>query len=230
MSPLLGEDFQQKTNALFKHYYPIEISDLPHDEKEVKMIEWWTKAHALMETYHLNRAHLAEMVSEKDALVMRDGTMRLLETANKHDVPFHVFSAGIYDVIHAYFEFCGAYQHNPHVVSNMMDFDGEGNLTGFKGNLVHTLNKNSRVIQDSGSWPRVKDRTNVLLLGDNINDVQMADGLNVTDIINVGFLNDRVERLSQYMERYDVVLLGDPDMSFVNSLLDSLLLPDAREG
>lgn len=155
-----------------------------------------------METYGLNRAHLAEMVAEKDALVLREGTMQLLEMAHTHSIPFHVFSAGIYDVIHAFFEHTQAYVYNPHVVSNMMAFDAEGNLTGFKGNLVHTLNKNSRVIQNSDSWPRVRDRTNVLLLGDNINDVQMADGLNITDIVNIGFLNDRVERLPQYMERW----------------------------
>jgi hypothetical protein len=40
----------------------------------------------------------------------------------------------------------------------------------------------------------------------------------------VGFLNDRVEeRLEEYSERFDVVIMGDGDVGFVNALLHQLI-------
>lgn len=40
----------------------------------------------------------------------------------------------------------------------------------------------------------------------------------------MGFLNDRVEeRLAEYQNRFDVVIVGDPDLSFVNELLTEIV-------
>jgi 5'-nucleotidase len=51
----------------------------------------------------------------------------------------------------------------------------------------------------------------------------MSDGLSFDEIITVGFLNDRVEqRLEEYKSRFDVVILGDPDLSFVRDLLNEI--------
>merc|ERR1712224_460703 len=55
---------------------------------------------------------------------------------------------------------------------------------------------------------QVQERTNVLLLGDNVSDVNMAKGLDHHNVLRVGFLNDKEERLEQYKQAYDVVLLG----------------------
>lgn len=40
----------------------------------------------------------------------------------------------------------------------------------------------------------------------------------------MGFLNDRVEeRLAEYQSKFDVVILGDPDVAFVVSLLREIV-------
>lgn len=118
-------------------------------------------------------------------------------------------------------------------------------VTGFKGTLIHTLNKNSSAIKvvqpwvgatefsypnqpppsfdpnkkESEGWERVKARGSVLLLGDNLGDVGMAEGLEPETILKIGFLNDRIEeRKEAFAETYDMVLLDDSSFAFVNDI------------
>lgn len=71
------------------------------------------------------------------------------------------------------------------------------------GKLIHVLNKNEHALDmaaplhdnlgvDSGGEGEenayVKQRTNVLLLGDHMGDLRMSDGLNYDTRISIGFL------------------------------------------
>lgn len=70
------------------------------------------------------------------------------------------------------------------------------------GKLIHSLNKNEHALDmatplhnqtggNDGAAANnvsVKQRTNVLLLGDHIGDLGMSDGLNYENRISVGFL------------------------------------------
>ena len=48
-----------------------------------------------------------------------------------------------------------------------------------------------------------------------IGDVTMSEGMSYDEetFLKIGFLNDKVERLPQYLEVYDLVVLNDPDFS-----------------
>ncbi|MBA0808830.1 hypothetical protein Gohar_024539 [Gossypium harknessii] len=144
------------------------------------------------------------------------------------DVPVLIFSAGLADIIeevlrqkvHRYFK-------NIKIVSNQMVFDDSGRLVSFKGKLIHSLNKNEHALDmatplhdqtggidgavaDNAS---VKQRTNVLLLGDHTGDLGMSDGLNYENRISVGFLNDNIEKnLENYRKAFDIVYLNDRPM------------------
>jgi hypothetical protein len=52
-----------------------------------------------------------------------------------------------------------------------------------------------------------------ILMGDNLGDLHMADGLSSKEhILSVGFLNDKVEeRMGQYLTGFDVVVLNGVD-------------------
>ena len=110
-----------------------------------------------MKEYSLKRTHLREMVETPD-LQLRPGTDALFRSAHEKEVQFHIFSAGLYDVIHAYLDYTGMAKYGMHVVSNMMVFDEEERIVGFKGALIHTLNKNSTALRDSPDWELVKVR------------------------------------------------------------------------
>ena len=123
---------------------------------------------------------------------------------------------------------CGeAHLSNTHVVSNHMVFDNDV-LVGFSTPSYHVFNKKALYAKDTSPYFTVKDlsrRRHLLLLGDSLGDTTMCEGLAVADHckIKVGFLNDKVERLPDYLQAYDVVLLGDPDFEFVAALLEDIV-------
>eukprot|EP00041_Stephanoeca_diplocostata_P007274 m.101653 g.101653 ORF g.101653 m.101653 type:complete len:266 (-) comp16815_c0_seq1:534-1331(-) len=143
-----GDDFRQTSRSLFEKYYPVEIDDsISTEEKEPMMVEWWTAAHEIMVQAKLHKDQLTEIGSSPD-LQLRERAKELFTLAQQLGIPFHVFSAGIRDVIVAAFEHWGVNKLGVHVVSNMMDWDdATGYLRGFTGELIHTLNKNSKALQ-----------------------------------------------------------------------------------
>ena len=108
-----------------------------------------------MQEYQLRREHLMTMVNTPD-LQLRQGADLLFRLAQEMDVPFHIFSAGLYDVIHAFLEHHDLNKFGMHVVSNMMVFGEDGVLQGFEGTLIHTMNKNSMALHASPAWQLVK--------------------------------------------------------------------------
>ncbi|GLJ16691.1 hypothetical protein SUGI_0286740 [Cryptomeria japonica] len=74
---------------------------------------------------------------------------------------------------------------NVKVVSNRMVFDIHGNLVGFE---VHEkFGSNNGLESDANGASVVKDRTNVLLLGDHIGNIGMFDGLDYENCISIAF-------------------------------------------
>lgn len=74
--------------------------------------------------------------------------------------------------------------------------------------MFHVLNKRAASVVGSSPYfhqPDYESRRHVLLLGDNIGDLHMSDGVGFDEIIRVGFLNDRVEqRMEEYKANFDV--------------------------
>lgn len=79
----------------------------------------------------------------------------------------------------------------------------QGVLTHFRGPLIHTYNKNNTVLQGTGYFQQLSTRTNIILLGDSMGDLTMADGVpSVENILKIGFLNDKVGERSSLVLPY----------------------------
>jgi HAD superfamily hydrolase (TIGR01544 family) len=230
---------------LFARYYPVEISTtLSADEKFPFMAQWWESTHSLLVKYKLTKAQVKEAVAS-GSLGFRRGFHDLFNLLHDQQVPTLVFSAGLYDVIHAALEKEFAAERkrtgaiaakdihdeqvftpdNVHVVSNMMRFDAQGRIEGFDGRIIHPLTKTAHALLDSPFWKEceLEKRRNVLLLGDSRGDVCMADGLDADEIIRVGFLNVHVdEALDEYLELYDVVFTNDASLEPVELLIEHM--------
>ncbi|XVE52397.1 hypothetical protein DITRI_Ditri02bG0119100 [Diplodiscus trichospermus] len=231
-------EYDAKRKALFEYYHPLEYSlTIPHEEKTKLMEEWWGKTHALLIEGGLTYDAIKNSVANAN-IAFRDGVVELFEFLEERDVPVLIFSAGLADIIeevlrqkvHRSFK-------NIKIVSNQMVFNDCGRLVSFKGKLIHSLNKNERALDmaaplhdqlgdtdgpvtDNAS---VKQRTNVLLLGDHIGDLGMSDGLNYENRISVGFLNDNIEKnLESYRNAFDIVYLNDTPMWGVVKLATQL--------
>ncbi|XP_023366840.1 7-methylguanosine phosphate-specific 5'-nucleotidase isoform X1 [Otolemur garnettii] len=210
---------------LLHHYYPIEID--PHrtiKEKLPHMVEWWTKAHNLLCQQKIQKFQIAQVVRESSAM-LREGYKTFFNTLYQNNIPLFIFSAGIGDILEEIIRQMKVFHPNIHIVSNYMDFNEDGFLQGFKGQLIHTYNKNSSVCENSSYFQQLQGKTNIILLGDSMGDLTMADGVpGVQNILKIGFLNDKVEeRRERYMDSYDIVLEKDETLDVVNGLLQHIL-------
>lgn len=129
----------------------------------------------------------------------------------------------------------------------------QGVLRAFKGQLIHTFNKREGALTHAAAAAgQPQGRGNVLLLGDSLGDLTMADGVSEhRNILTIGFLNDQVccsyaqthgsfraadcsfgvsqveERKESYVNSFDIVLVKDETLDVPNAVLRSITQPGA---
>jgi len=137
----------------------------------------------------------------------------VLEQLHQAKVPVLVFSAGIEDILTEILVQNNAIFSNMRIVSNKMEFDEDELIIGFRPPCIHTFNKNKGVLgEENGAYfADLSHRNNVILLGDNIGDIHMADGMKQdgTTILKIGFLEEKVSPSSLHMRFAHKLLLTD---------------------
>ena len=70
-------------------------------------------------------------------------------------------------------------------------------MVGFVGEeIIHTFNKNENAIHSSDYFYNIRHRENLLLMGDSLGDLRMAEGADhVECILKIGFLNFKVDTI-----------------------------------
>ncbi|CAN8184564.1 5NT3A nucleotidase, partial [Regulus satrapa] len=224
-SKIITDECRKKLLQLKETYYAIEIDPaLTIEEKYPYMVEWYHKSHALLIEQGLQKDKFAEIVRESDVM-LKEGYENFFDKLSEHNIPVFIFSAGIGDILEEVIHQAGVYHSNVKVVSNFMDFDENGILKGFKGELIHVYNKHDGALKNTEYFKQLKDNSNIILLGDSQGDLSMADGVaNVEHILKIGYLNDKVdELLEKYMDSYDIVLVKDESLEVANSILQKIL-------
>merc|ERR1712061_248388 len=161
------------------------------EQKTKYMIEWWSSSQqAIVDSKALYEKDLIHTVVSS-AVQLRDHSHSMLKDLNKDQVPFLVFSAGCGDVVRIVLENKenSWYEDTMMLVSNMLGFHEDGLLKEFKEPLIHTNNKSDFVkrIKDSNSanseriQKLVDGRSNIILLGDHLGDLRMAEGVENID-------------------------------------------------
>jgi 5'-nucleotidase len=217
----LSPEYVKKANELFDKYHPIEIDpDIPESEKRQKMYEWWTTHFKLLVKSGLTKQVIEHIVNNRK-MEFRDGSLELLALLNSHKIPLVIISSsGLGDAIPMYFKKENALYGNVHIVSNLFKFDDNGKVVGVQEPIIHVMNKNEISIKGLPFYKELLKRRNVILLGDSIGDLGMADGFPYQNLIKVGFLNENIkENLKAYKKAFDVVILNDGDMGFVVNLI-----------
>lgn len=237
-SPLIEKSFASKMNELFNKYWPIETDpNMTVMEKTPHIQKWILSEIALMVECELTKNKL-EMMLESNGLIQREGFAQLCKTIEGHGMPLIISTAGLADVVRGAMLRWHLLTDNVAIIGNWFSWDeGEvGVVTGFKGDLVHTLNKETSMrkffdrIEDetemSGEERQiVRPRQNVVLLGDSLGDVRMTFDLKfLSHILTIGFLNDAKpdSKMDAYLKNYDIVLVNDDTMN-VPQLLVNLI-------
>lgn len=218
---LISEDCARRMKELLNTYYPVEIdAGRSPEEKLPHMVTWWTKVHKLLIEQKIRRDLLGQAVRES-TVMLRDGYKEFFDRLSEQRVPLLIFSAGIGDILEEVVQQNHVFHPNVHVISNYMDFDQAGVLRAFSSPLIHTFNKREGALSRAAGLPELKGRPNVLLLGDSLGDLTMADGVSDPEnVLTIGFLNDQVEqRKESYFNSYDIVLVKDETMDVPNAVL-----------
>lgn len=221
----LTADYAQKANALYEKYHVIEIDQkIPMMEKKNAMLDWWKTHFALLVERGLNKSDLEKVVAA-DKVKFRVGAEGFIRTLQKKNIPLVIMSSSGLggDVIKIYLEKAGLFSDNIHIVSNAFEWDKKGNAVKMIEPVIHVLNKDETAIQNFPVFNRIKNRKNVLLLGDSLGDVGMVQGFDFENLIKVGFLNEKIEEsIKIYEKNFNIVILNDSDMNFINDLLNEI--------
>ncbi|XP_061605953.1 cytosolic 5'-nucleotidase 3-like isoform X2 [Phyllopteryx taeniolatus] len=211
-SKLISQECKGQLKDLLNTYYPIEIdSSRSIAEKLPLMVEWWTKAHELLVQQNIRKDLLAAVVRESDAK-LREGYQLFFSQLHQHSIPLLIFSAGIGDILEEVIRQAGVFHPNVKVFSNYMDFDQSGVLRAFKGELIHIYNKREGALLNTGHFQELRARPNVLLLGDSLGDLTMADGVHdMENVLKIGFLNDKVVPERKKISLRNLLLVNRPE-------------------
>ncbi len=222
----LTPDYREKAHALASKYAPMEKDpNLALQEKKKAMDEWWAAHFDLLIKSGLNKKDL-EKVTESSNIQLREGALEFIDFLREKNIPLVIMSAsGLGEAIFMYLQKHGRLYDNVHIITNQYEWDKNGNAISVKKPLIHALNKDETLVKDSPSiFEKIKDRKNVLLLGDSPNDIGMVEGFDYKNLLKIGFLNENPPAggLEEYRKNFDVILTGDASMDFVNEFVKSI--------
>ncbi len=217
----LGKDYKEKAEKLFLKYHPIEINpNIDRNEKKKEMEKWWREHFRLLSESGLKKKDLEDVVFS-GKIRLREGVLKFIDFLKEEEIPLVIMSGNGLggEVIEMYLEKEKRMHSNIYVISNSFYWDEEGKISGFKEPIVHMLNKDETLINNFSFFKEIENKKNVILFGDNIEDVDMVKGFDYDFLIKFGFLNENVkENIEYYQKFYDVLILNDSSFSFINDL------------
>jgi len=217
--------YAEKAQKLFSKYNPIEVNpNIPLSEKKKAMQEWWRTHNKLLIESGLSKLDLENIV-KNGHVRFRDGIPEFLDFLYENNIPLVVFSAsGCGDAIELFFQKIKKDYPNIFYVINRFNWDDSGKAISTKGPVIHCLNKDGIILEKIPEvYETIKGKRNVILLGDGIGDLGMIKGFDYSNLLKIGFLNLSCDESRKDFEKnFDVVLEGDGDLSFINTLMRDL--------
>ncbi len=189
------------------------------------MEEWWLTHFKIIIEAGLTKEEV-RMAMASSSIQLREECSHFFDFLKSKDIPLVIMSSS--GLGNEGIELClkreGKLYNNIYVISNSFEWDENGNAISIKQPIIHSANKDETLIQNFPEiFAAVKNRKNVLLLGDKVEDAAMVDGFEYKNLIKIGFLNENVqENLEHYKNAFDVVILNDGSMDFINKLLKEI--------
>lgn len=201
----ISPEYKEERQKLYEKYRPIEIDEtLDFDTKNKLMIEWWNKHINLLIKYELKEETIIEATKDIKVMKFRDGAIDMLGDLYKNNIPVIIMSAGIGNFIEQFLLNNNCYFSNIYIISNFIKFEN-GVAVGIDGDIIHSLNKREDLLPEE-ILDRIKDRPNVILLGDQISDITMISKNKKDTALKIGFCEENAEQNLPYFENeYDVV-------------------------
>lgn len=224
----LTPDYSAKAQALYDKYHPIEIDpNISLGEKKAKMREWWMVHYDLLVKSGLSKDDLKK-VTESKKLFLRPGASEFLNFLHERQIPLVILSAAGLgsETISLYLERNRLLYDNIFIASNKFIWDESGKVKGVEEPIIHTFNKDYSSVKKFPFYKNIKDRKNVILLGDGLGDADMIKGFEYDNILKIGFLNEDAENSAireSFEKAFDILILDDGPMDYLNNLSKNLV-------
>jgi len=221
---ILWEDYSKKAYELYDYYHPIEIDvNVSMEEKKKQMKIWWEKHLDLLVETWLKKQDVEKAV-DLWKVEFRKWVIPFLNFLNKNNIPVVIISANWLwaDSIKIFLEKNNVDFSNIEIISNAFIWDENGKAVWYQKPVIHTFNKDETILQEFPEiYKKIKNRKNVILLWDSLGDPNMVDGFDYENLINIWFLNDKVDKLlGEYKKRYDIIITQDGDFEIVDKILN----------
>lgn len=214
----LGHAYSEAAYALEAKYRPMEIDeDLSFAEKFTAMNEWWEKHLDLLLSSGLHIDHL-KLAANSEKMTLREGAREVFNFANENNIPVIIFSAsGIgFEPIKFFLEKENLLTGNIIIVSNQFIWNEDGLATGRVEPLIHSLNKNVAMLKMGISYNTVKDKKFALVVGDNMHDAKMAEGIDFEKIITYGVVNEVNDKNKEsFQKSFDKIILDGESLEVI---------------
>jgi HAD superfamily hydrolase (TIGR01544 family) len=224
-SDLLGPQYRFKAKELFEYYHPFEKDhNLDLETKKEMMFSWWQKHRRLMVESGISQ-QIIDQITASNTKIFRDHAPKFFKLLDELKIPILILSAGIGNVIDNLMKQNNFTYPNIHIISNYFNFNLEGKAEYDENQIIHSFNKNETAISGYPYSKEIINRTNIILLGNNLGDVQMSDGIKADTVLKIGFLDKTLpdnSDLKSFLQLYDVVIVDSGDLGYVNKILSKL--------
>lgn len=217
----ISEEYSKVANELFNKYHPIEIDpNILLETKKSEMQKWWKEHFETLIQFGLKLEH-AEKISNNPNIRLREGVPELIRLIDEKNIPLVIISSsGLGETIPLILKKNNALNEDTHIVSNMMEWAADGKAVKVKEPIITSMNKDETSVKKFPFYEQIKNRRNVILLGDSTGDIGMANGFDYDNILKIAFLSENVDQnLHLYKELYDVIILNDGPADFVVDLI-----------
>lgn len=218
----LNPEYTAKSFALYEKYFPLEHDEnIPRIERVVLMEEWWRQHSELLIQYKLNK-HDMDNAMTVGHLKLRDGVKESFDLLHEYNIPVVIMSGGPAYMIQKRLELSGIMTDNIHIVANYYEYDADGYMINYKQPIIHSQNKYEIILHEFPFFDQLRERPNVILLGDQTSDLGMIEGFDYQNLLTVAFANKKEDE-EQFAKKFDVVIGEDGNFNFINDILKQIL-------
>ena len=183
----LTPDYAARAQALFDTYHLLEFdAPLSFAFRTEKMHEWWSTHYQLLVECGLDKQVMDEIAASR-SVRFRPGALELVDLLHTHQVPLITMSAAPAYMIREQLRIEGRLYDSAHVIANEYSYDAAGHVTGIREPIIHSLNKSETTIATYPIFETIKNRANVLLMGDALEDKGMIGSFPYMNLITIGF-------------------------------------------
>lgn len=230
---LLPEMCKAEAHELYTKYGSLESSLLYEKQKEKLTQTWYEQVMELYVKYGVTKEVLTQSVEKsiKDGtLILREGINEIFEFCRDKEIPIIIFSAGICDVIEEFLDKLNLLHDNVLIVANKIIWNDQDRINSFQTPILHNMNKRfTWIIENRYSFeefdPEYKftERSNLILIGDSMNDYLMFDGLKKCNIYSIGLCNKSIdlEVIEQYHKSYYQVIMYDGSLKPIMDIISN---------